>query len=61
MPSYKRRALVPIVKEYLEALEEFGPDSFNLALTFPAIPIVQEIDLGKYELLEYLAKLPSRS
>jgi len=45
----------------LEALEEFGPDSFNLALTFPAIPIVQEIDLGKYELLEYLAKLPSRS
>jgi hypothetical protein len=48
-------------KEYLEALEEFGPDSFNLALTFPAIPIVQEIDLGKYELLEYLAKLPSRS
>ncbi len=47
-------------KEYLEAIEEFGPDSFTTALTFPAIPVVPEIGLGKFEILDYLSKLPSR-
>ena len=48
-------------KEYLEALEEFGNESFSAALTFPAIPIIPEIYLGKYEVLDYLSKLPARS
>lgn len=48
-------------KEYLEALEEFGNDSFSGALTFPAIPVIPQIQLGKFEILDYLSKLPARS
>ena len=48
-------------KEYLDAIEEFGPNSFEAALTFPALPIFVERIIGKYEVLEYLKKLPSRS
>ena len=48
-------------KEYLDAIEEFGPNSFEAALTFPALPIFVERNIGKYEVLEYLKKLPSRS
>jgi len=48
-------------KEYLEALEEFGESSFQEALTFPAIPLIEESGIGKYEILELLSKLPSLS
>jgi translation elongation factor EF-G len=46
-------------KEYLEAIEEFGKDSFQQALTFPALPLVESNLIGKYEILELLNKLPS--
>ncbi|MCX6455190.1 MAG: hypothetical protein NT057_02900 [Actinobacteria bacterium] len=48
-------------KEYLEALEEFGQDAFQQGLAFPAIPVIPNLKLGLFELLSYLAKLPSRS
>jgi hypothetical protein len=48
-------------KEYLEALEEFGQDAFQQGLAFPAIPVIPTLKLGLFELLSYLAKLPSRS
>lgn len=48
-------------KEYLEALEEFGADAFQQGLAFPAIPVIPNLKLGLFELLSYLAKLPSRS
>jgi len=47
-------------KEYLDSIEEFGSDSFSSALTFPAIPVVPDLNLGKFEILDYLSKLPSR-
>jgi len=46
-------------KEYLEAIEEFGENSFQQALTFPALPLVESNSIGKFEILELLNKLPS--
>lgn len=48
-------------KEYLEAIEEFGENSFQQALTFPALPLVESNSIGKFEILELLNKLPSLS
>jgi translation elongation factor EF-G len=48
-------------KEYLEAIEEFGENSFQQALTFPALPLVESNSIGKFEILELLNKLPSFS
>ena len=46
-------------KEYLDAIEEFGENSFQQALTFPALPLVESNSIGKFEILELLNKLPS--
>jgi hypothetical protein len=46
-------------KEYLEALEEFGPTGFIDALNFPAIPFIEINNLGSFEIATLLNKLPS--
>ena len=48
-------------KEFLEASEEFGPNSFEEALSFPAIPFIPANGLGSFEIATFLNKLPSRS
>jgi len=48
-------------KEFLEAIEEFGPNSFEEALSFPAIPFISVNGLGSFEIASLLNKLPSRS
>ena len=48
-------------KEYLEAIEEFGENSFEEGLGFPAIPFIPENGLGSFEIVTLLNKLPSRS
>lgn len=47
--------------EFLEKIEEFGPTGFQDALLFPAIPYLPKLNMGKVEILEYLAQLPARS
>jgi translation elongation factor EF-G len=48
-------------KEFLEASEEFGPNSFEEALSFPAMPFIPANGLGSFEIATFLNKLPSRS
>ena len=48
-------------KEFLEATEEFGQNSFEEALSFPAIPFIPANGLGGFEIATFLNKLPSRS
>jgi translation elongation factor EF-G len=48
-------------KEFLESSEEFGPNSFEEALSFPAIPFIPANGLGSFEIATFLNKLPSRS
>jgi hypothetical protein len=48
-------------KEFLEATEEFGQNSFEEALSFPAIPFIPANGLGSFEIATFLNKLPSRS
>ncbi|CAB4605969.1 MAG: hypothetical protein F2586_02610 [Actinobacteria bacterium] len=50
-------------KEYLEAVEEFGPTGFQDGLSFPAIPFIPSNGLGSYEiatLINSIKNLPSR-
>ena len=47
-------------KEYLEAIEEFGPSSFEEGLSFPAIPFISSNGLGSFEIATLLNQLPSR-
>lgn len=47
-------------KEFLEATEEFGENSFEEALGFPAIPFIEANGLGSFEIATFLNKLPSR-
>ena len=48
-------------KEYLEAIEEFGPTGFVDGLSFPAIPFINGNGLGSFEIANLLNKLPSQS
>jgi rRNA maturation protein Rpf1 len=48
-------------KEFLEATEEFGQNSFEEALSFPTIPFIPSNGLGSFEVATFLNKLPSRS
>ena len=48
-------------KEFLETTEEFGQNSFEEALSFPAIPFIPANGLGSFEIATFLNKLPSRS
>jgi translation elongation factor EF-G len=47
-------------KEFLDATEEFGPNAFEEALSFPAIPFILANGLGSFEIATFLNKLPSR-
>ncbi len=47
-------------KEYLEAIEEFGQNSFEEGLSFPAIPFISSNGLGSFEIGTLLNQLPSR-
>ncbi|MEJ6577124.1 MAG: hypothetical protein QNL49_01670 [Actinomycetota bacterium] len=48
-------------KEYLEAIEEFGPSGFASGLSFPALPFIEDNGLGSFEIATLLNSLPSRS
>ena len=47
-------------KEYLEALDAAGESAFEAALLYPAIPYLEQINLGEAEIKSYLDRLPVR-
>ena len=47
-------------KEYLEALDTAGESAFEAALLYPAIPYLEQINLGEAEIKSYLDRLPVR-
>ena len=47
-------------KEYLEAIDAAGESAFEAALLYPAIPYLEQINLGEAEIKSYLDRLPVR-
>ena len=46
-------------QEYLEALEDAGPDSFAAGLLFPALPWMEGSRMGIDQILNYLNQVPT--